>query len=134
MLKERVKKIIQLEKKRPKSIWPCLNFEPPAHLSGLKAVILNIALCHQYLQPLVDEMHKKFSKKNESATDIFTWLKTELRTKWDQGEIADYRFWFWMNHVLHWLVVNMKDMDTEDFETLYGKKCMKSFTKRCRCI
>ena len=133
MLKKRVEKIIRKEKKRPSSIWPCLTFEPPAHLFGFKAIILSIALCHQHLQPLMDQMHMKFTQKNESATGIFTWLKTELRPKMDKGEI-EYRFWFYMNHVLHWMIVNLKDMNKEELVTMFGKTCMKIFTKRCRCI
>ena len=134
MLKKRLAKIIRKEKKRPKSIWPCLTFEPPGKsLFTFKSVILSIALCHQHLQPLLDQMHKKFTQKNESATGIFTWLRTELRTKRDQGEIEN-RFWGYMNHILHWMVVNLQDEGEDELVARFGKECMKIFTKRCRCI
>ena len=134
MLKKRLEKIVRKEKKRSKSIWPCLNFEPPAHLFGFKAIILNIALCHQHLQPIMDEMHKKFRKNKESAREIFSWLQSEFKEEFDQGQI-EAGFWGLMNQVLHWLVVNLKDMSVGELEEMFGEKCMKIFTKKkCRCI
>ena len=79
----------------------------------------------------MEKMHKKFARNKKSATEIFSWLQSEFRNIKDQIE---YRFWFLMNHILHWAVVNLKGMNEDQLEGMFGKICVRKFTKQCRCI
>ena len=132
-LKNQVLTIVREEKKHLKIIWPCFT----GVLEELKAVIVNIRLCHPLLQRFIVEMHDKFAEKKWSVTQILSWLALEFRS----GAVK--------NRVLinsaHWgpavnfaevletyVVSNLKNLyNSGELQKKLGPKCYRKLTKRC---
>ena len=126
MMKTRLGEIVRDEKKRRRSIWPCLSAR--TNLSVLKMIIVNIRLCYQELQPIMEKMHEKFAENMQKTTDILKWLERQFK-----------KTSYWATHswflATDGIVVGLeRKQERNQLEEMLGPKCYKRLTKRCRCV
>lgn len=132
-LKNQVLTIVREEKKHLKVIWPCFT----GVLEELKAVIVNIRLCHPLLQPFVVEMHDKFAEKKWSVTQILSWLASKFRSGPVENRvlmnIANWGPAVNFADVLETYVIsNLKKLyNSGELQKKLGTKCYRKLTKRC---
>ena len=132
-LENQVKKIVKEERKHLKQIWPCFT----SVLEELKAIIVNVRLCHPLLQPIIDEMHDKFAEKEWSTTQILTWVASKFRSAPVKTRVLiNINNWgsavYFADVLETYVVSNLKNLyNSGELQGRFGSKCYKKLTKRC---